>query len=287
MGCYGITKKGRFCKIETRYPFCLYHRFQPFIVLFTLSSILAVYAGLYRDLIAPLCNNDNTSISVPIGNSFYLNGIVLDFNIDSLPLLREQIKLTKEYRDVREFMPKVDYDRFGVIADIDYLPKHCSETITRGVKSINVHITENNPNDVDEMEKILSMHFELPKIDSINLFYNMRKSNDYEYASVRLVFDTPIKEQYASIDKFRDLIGKNDLCDKFVFVHIPIYQIYSNSYPCNLQMSSFTMKDELHNEFKFIPGNNVLINNSGTISEYARGLKYVYTLGKLKCSIKN
>ena len=54
MRCYGITKRLARCKNESSRPFCRHHRFQPFIVLFSLVSIIATIGSFYHDVMKPI-----------------------------------------------------------------------------------------------------------------------------------------------------------------------------------------------------------------------------------------
>jgi hypothetical protein len=70
MRCCGITKKFTRCQNRVgRYPFCRHHRYWPLYVLFSLSTILGLYAGLWQDLFFPLRSwfrISNTSVRLSI-----------------------------------------------------------------------------------------------------------------------------------------------------------------------------------------------------------------------------
>lgn len=54
MQCCGRTKSFVRCKNDVKFLFCKHHRFQPFVVLFSISTVVGLYAGIYQDLVKPL-----------------------------------------------------------------------------------------------------------------------------------------------------------------------------------------------------------------------------------------
>lgn len=81
MRCFGITNKRMLCRNVSKYPFCKQHRFQPVVLLFTLSSIIGLYAGLWQDFIKPFFLNISTvelNYSITPDESNYLPGLLVD-----------------------------------------------------------------------------------------------------------------------------------------------------------------------------------------------------------------
>ncbi len=58
MRCLCRTRRLKRCNNTSRFGVCHVHRFQPYIAFFALSSVIAVYAGLYEDLIRPMMSRD-------------------------------------------------------------------------------------------------------------------------------------------------------------------------------------------------------------------------------------
>jgi len=54
--CFGRKKNLKRCRNDvkyTYYPFCRHHRLQSLALIFTISSIFGVYAGIYQDAVKP------------------------------------------------------------------------------------------------------------------------------------------------------------------------------------------------------------------------------------------
>lgn len=85
MNCLGLKKNLRRCRNKTNFGFCRHHRFQPFVFIFTISSIIGVYAGLFQDLIRPVAtyfkSKNVTSVETfkDIKNSFKI--AILPFDV--------------------------------------------------------------------------------------------------------------------------------------------------------------------------------------------------------------
>ena len=52
--CFGRTKTFVRCRRETARFFCLHHRWQPVVAILSITSLVAMFAGLYQDLLKPL-----------------------------------------------------------------------------------------------------------------------------------------------------------------------------------------------------------------------------------------
>ena len=62
MRCFGLTKQVKRCKKVQKWPFCRQHRFQPVALLFSLLGVVAMFGGLFQDVIKPLSDSMFTSL---------------------------------------------------------------------------------------------------------------------------------------------------------------------------------------------------------------------------------
>lgn len=60
MQCLGRKKDFKRCGNNASFLFCRHHKFQPYVLVFTISSVIGVYAGIFQDVIKPLNRNFNS-----------------------------------------------------------------------------------------------------------------------------------------------------------------------------------------------------------------------------------
>ena len=106
MKCIGRTK-GKRCNNETPYVFCSSHKWQPLIFAFTVISVLAVFSGLYQDLIKPLIEISSTDNTQPrkvdsgIGDASSETDVSRYESINIEPLkLKEKVRVDSKENNV-------------------------------------------------------------------------------------------------------------------------------------------------------------------------------------------
>ena len=62
--CIGRTKALKRCRDSARWLFCWRHRWQAFVLAFAVLGVIAVFAGLSRDLVKPLFEGDSSEAEV-------------------------------------------------------------------------------------------------------------------------------------------------------------------------------------------------------------------------------
>jgi len=58
--CWGRTKILSRCKNNTKFFVCYHHKFQPIALLFTILTVIGLFAGIFQDLIKPLLVQENS-----------------------------------------------------------------------------------------------------------------------------------------------------------------------------------------------------------------------------------
>ena len=64
MQCWGRTPTFKRCKLSSKYFFCYHHRFQPFGLILFILTLIALFAGIFQDLIKPLFMDEEQPLSI-------------------------------------------------------------------------------------------------------------------------------------------------------------------------------------------------------------------------------